>query len=109
MIIQDIKWTKERHAPASRAISKAMWVRRYDAKRIAQYGRSRATLDATERRHQASIRPVLLNSANWATGGPICYTDYYVIKTHTYILYLEVLLLLGFVGTYNSYWGKALF
>ena len=33
----------EKHAPASRAISKAMRVRRYDAERIAQYGRSRAT------------------------------------------------------------------
>jgi len=36
-----------------------MRVRRYDAERIALYGRSRATLDATERRHRASIRPVL--------------------------------------------------
>ena len=47
MVIQDIKSTKEKHAPASQAISKAMWVRRYNAKRITQYGRSRATLDAT--------------------------------------------------------------
>jgi hypothetical protein len=46
MVIQDIKSTTEKHAPASRAISKVMWVRRYDAKHIAQYGRSRATLDA---------------------------------------------------------------
>jgi len=35
-----------------------MGVRWYDAERIAQYGRSRATLDAIERRDQASIRPV---------------------------------------------------
>ena len=55
MVIQDIKSTKEKHAPASRAISKAMRVRRYDAERITQYGSSRATLgsratlDATER------------------------------------------------------------
>jgi hypothetical protein len=48
MVIQDIKATKENHAPASRAISKAMRVRRYDAERIAQYGRSRTTRDATE-------------------------------------------------------------
>jgi hypothetical protein len=33
-------------------------VRRYGAERIAQYGRSRDTLDATGRRHRASIWPV---------------------------------------------------
>ena len=55
MVIQDIKSKKEKHAPSSRAISKAMRVRRYDAERITQYGSSRATLgsratlDATER------------------------------------------------------------
>ncbi len=49
---------KEKNAPASRAISKAMRVRRYDAERIDQYGRSRATLDATEHCNQASICPV---------------------------------------------------
>ena len=38
------------------AISMAMWIRWYDAERIAQYGRSRATLDATGRHDQASIR-----------------------------------------------------
>jgi len=54
MVIHNIKLTTEKHAPASRAISKAMRVRRYNAERIAQYGRSRATLDATER----SDRPV---------------------------------------------------
>ena len=41
-----------------RAISITMRIRRYGAERIAQYGRSRATLDATGRRHWASIRPV---------------------------------------------------
>ena len=41
------------HAPASWAISMAVWIRWYSAERIAQYGRSRATLDldATGRRH----------------------------------------------------------
>ena len=37
----------------------AMQIRRYGAERIAQYGRSRATLDATGRRHLAIICPVL--------------------------------------------------
>ena len=38
----------------------AMRIRRYGAKCIAQYGRSRATLDASGRCHWAIIRPVLL-------------------------------------------------
>ena len=58
MVIQVIKSTTEKHAPASQAISKAMQVRRYDVKHITQYGRSKATLDATERRNRASICPV---------------------------------------------------
>jgi hypothetical protein len=37
----------------------AMQIRWYGAERIVQYGRSRATLDATERRHWASICAVL--------------------------------------------------
>ena len=35
------------YAPPSLVISMAMRIRRYDAERIAQYGRSRATLDTT--------------------------------------------------------------
>ena len=46
------------NAPPSLVISMAMRIRRYDAERIAQYGRSRATLDATICRHRSSIRPV---------------------------------------------------
>jgi len=65
--IQDIKSTTEKHAPASRAISKAIRIRRYDAKHIVQYGRSRATLDATERRDRASIFPVLPQRMPWSS------------------------------------------
>jgi len=57
----------EKHAPPSRAILKAMRVRQYNAERIAQYGRSRATLDATERRHQASIHPVSPQRTPWSS------------------------------------------
>ncbi len=57
--MQDIKLTTEKNGPASWAILMAMRIRQYNAKRIAQYGRSRDILDATERRHRASIRPVL--------------------------------------------------
>jgi hypothetical protein len=35
-----MKSTTEKHAPALQAISKAVRIRRYDAERIAQYGRS---------------------------------------------------------------------
>jgi hypothetical protein len=60
MVMQDIKSTTEKNGPALQAILMAMRIRRYDAKRIAQYqyGRSRASLDATGRSHQASICPV---------------------------------------------------
>jgi len=57
----------KKHAPASRAISKAMRVSRYDAERIAQYGRSRDTLDATERHDRASIHPVSPQRTPWSS------------------------------------------
>ena len=47
MVMQDIKLTKEKNGPALLAISMAMRIRWYSAERIAQYGRSRATRDAT--------------------------------------------------------------
>ena len=48
------------------AISMVMRIRRYGAERIAQYGRSRATLDATGLRHRASICPVLPQRTPWS-------------------------------------------
>jgi hypothetical protein len=66
MVMQDIKSAKEKHAPALRAISMAMRVW-YDAERITQYGRSRATLDATERCHRASICPVSPQRMPWSS------------------------------------------
>ena len=56
--MQDIKLMTEKHAPILRTILMAIWIRWYGAEHIAQYGRSRATLDATGRRHRASIGPV---------------------------------------------------
>jgi hypothetical protein len=53
--MQEIKSITEKNAPTSPAISMAMRISRYDAERIAQYGRSRATLDATGHHHRASI------------------------------------------------------
>ena len=40
MVMQDIKSMKEKNRPASRAILKAMRIRRYNANHISQYGRS---------------------------------------------------------------------
>ena len=54
------QWT---NAPTLLAMSMVMQIRRYNVERIAQYGRSRATLDATGCRNQASICPVL----SWRT------------------------------------------
>ena len=52
MVMQDINSTTDKNGHASRAILMAMQIRWYGAKRITQYGRYRATLDA------AAIRPV---------------------------------------------------
>jgi hypothetical protein len=59
MVMHDKKFTKEKNAPLSQAILLAMWIRRYNAEHIAQYGRSRAILDATGSRHWASVHPIL--------------------------------------------------
>ena len=52
----------EKKSPTSLAISMAIGIRWYSAKQIAQYGRSRATLDAT-----ASIHPVLPRQMPWSS------------------------------------------
>ncbi len=49
------------------AILMAIRIRRYGSERITQYGRSRATLDATGRRHRASICPVLPQRTPWSS------------------------------------------
>ena len=57
--MQDITLTTEKHATISRAMLMAIWIRWYGAEHIAQYGRSRATLNATGLRHRAIIRRIL--------------------------------------------------
>jgi len=64
--MQDIKSTIEKNGLAWRAILMAMRIRQYDAKRIAQYGRSRATLDATGCCHRASIPPLSPRRMPWS-------------------------------------------
>jgi hypothetical protein len=63
--MQDIKLTPEKNAASSWAISMAVWIKQYGAERIAQYGRSRATLDATGRHHWVSIHPVSPQRTPW--------------------------------------------
>ena len=53
--MQDLKAMTEQNGPALRAILTAMRITRYNDEHIAQYSRSRATLDATGRHHRASI------------------------------------------------------
>ena len=65
--MHDIKLMTEKNAPTLLAILMAMRIRWYGAEQIAQYGRSRATLDATGRRHRASIGPVLPRRTPWSS------------------------------------------
>ena len=52
---QQTKQQQQQHAPPLLAILMAMAVHRYNTTRIAQWRRSRALLEATGRRHRASI------------------------------------------------------
>jgi hypothetical protein len=65
--MQGIKPTTEKHEPASRAIPMAAQIRQYSGERITPYGRSWDTLDATGRRHRASIRPVSPRRTPWSS------------------------------------------
>ena len=56
-----------KNAAALLAILMAMRIRRYGAEHIAQWGRSRANLDATGRRHWAIIRPVSTQRTPWSS------------------------------------------
>ena len=56
-----------KNATASLAILMAMRIRRYGAERIAQLGRSRATIDATGRHHRAIICPVSPQLMLWSS------------------------------------------
>ena len=66
MLVNDLS-TTEKNAAASLAILMAMRIRPYGAERIAQYDRSRATIDATGRRNQASIHPVSPQRTPWSS------------------------------------------
>ena len=61
------KINDRKNGPALQAILMAMRIRRYGAQHITQYGRSRATLDATGRRHWAIIHPVSPRRTPWSS------------------------------------------
>jgi hypothetical protein len=63
----DIKLMTDKNAPPLLAISMAMPIRWYGAERIAQYGRSRATLGATGCCHWVSIHPVSPRWMPWSS------------------------------------------
>ncbi len=67
--MQVIKSTTDKigNGPALQAILMAMRIRRYGDEHITQYGRSMATLDATGRRHRASIHPVSPQQTPWSS------------------------------------------
>ena len=67
MVMHDIISTTEKNAADLLAISMAMRIKQYSAKRIAQYGRSKATLDATGLRHWVIICPVLPQRTPWSS------------------------------------------
>jgi hypothetical protein len=66
-VMHNKKSRTEKHAAASGTISLAMRIRWNGAKHIAQYGRSRATLDATGRHHRAIIHPVTPRWMSWSS------------------------------------------
>jgi hypothetical protein len=63
--MHDKKSMTEKNASPLRAISMAMT--RCDAKHIARFSMSRATLDATGHHHWASIRPISLRRTPWSS------------------------------------------
>ena len=65
--MHDIKSMTEKNAPTLLAISMAMQIRWYGAKRIAQYSKSRASLDATGRLNWASICLISPRRTLWSS------------------------------------------
>ncbi len=66
MVVGDNELTATKNADESLAISMAMVMQRYDARRIARWSTSRASLEATGCRHQASACAVLPRQWPWS-------------------------------------------
>ena len=67
MVVGDNKLTATKNADESLANSMDMAMQRYDVRRIAQWSTSRASLEATGCRHQASACAVLPRQRPWST------------------------------------------
>jgi len=67
MVVANNELTATQNADKSLAISIAMAMQRYDARRITQWSTSRASLEATGCRHQASACAVLPWRPPWST------------------------------------------
>ena len=67
MSVGDNESTATKNADESMAISIAMAMQRYDARRIARWSTSRASLEATGCRHRASACAVSPRWPPWST------------------------------------------
>ena len=67
MVVGNNESTATKNAGESMAISIAMAMQRYDARRIARWSTSRASLKATGCRHWSSACAVLLRRSPWLT------------------------------------------
>jgi hypothetical protein len=66
MVVANNELTATKNADELLAISMAMAMQRYDTRRIAQWSTSRASLEATGRRHWASACAVLPRRPPWS-------------------------------------------
>ena len=67
MVVANNKLTATKNADESLAISMAMAMQRHDARCIAQWSTSRASLEATGCRHRASSRIASPRRPPWST------------------------------------------
>ncbi len=67
MVVGDNKLTATKNADKSLVISMAMAMQRYDARRIARWSTSRASLEATGCCHRASACAVSPRRPPWST------------------------------------------
>jgi hypothetical protein len=66
-LVKQKRWQQRTSVPPTWAILTTLTMHRCGYERIAQYGRSRATLDATGCRHRAINRPVSPRRMPWSS------------------------------------------
>jgi hypothetical protein len=65
--MHDNKSMMAKNTPCLQVILMAMVMCQFDTAHITQQGRSRAALDATGRRHRASIHPISPRRMSWSS------------------------------------------